>query len=141
MTLSSLQLRSANMNIVRMTGAPYFITESTVRNQFMLRVINKTSETKVYTVNSTAPDGQIFTMEGNEDGITVEPMGEEVRPVIITIQKENYTGRFPLELALLASDGHSIITRKAEFIGPNAQLLKAHDAKKAAAAIKDDSEK
>jgi cytochrome c oxidase accessory protein FixG len=140
MTLSAMQLRSANMNIVRMTGAPYFITESTVRNQFMLRVINKSSETKVYTVNCSAED-QIYTMEGNEGGISVEPMGEEVRPVIITLQKENYKGHFPLELSLIAPDGHSIITRKAEFVGPDAQLLKANDAKKAAAAaaMKDDS--
>jgi polyferredoxin len=140
MTLSAMQLRSANMNIVRMTGAPYYITESTVRNQFMLRVINKSSETKVYTVNCSAED-QIYTMEGNEGGISVEPMGEEVRPVIITLQKENYKGHFPLELSLIAPDGHSIITRKAEFVGPDAQLLKANDAKKAAAAaaMKDDS--
>jgi hypothetical protein len=61
-------------------------------------------------------------------------MGEEVRPVIITIQKENYSGRFPLELSLLAADGHNIISRKAEFIGPNARLLKEHDAQKAAIA-------
>ena len=139
MTLSAMQLRSANMNIVRMTGAPYFITETTVRNQYMLRVINKSSETKTYSVNCDATD-QIYIMEGNEDGITVEPMGEEVRPVIITIQKEHYKGRFPLELSLIAPDGHTIIARKAVFIGPDARLLKENDAKKAAAAaIKDDS--
>ena len=133
MTLSAMQLRSANMNVVRMTGSPYFITEDTVRNQFMLRVINKTSETKTYTVHCDAGE-QIYTLGGNEDGITVEPMGEEVRPVIITVGKENYTGRFPVELSLIAPDGHAIITRKAEFVGPNAALLKAHDAKKKAAA-------
>lgn len=133
MTLSAMQLRSANMNVVRMTGSPYFITETTVRNQFMLRVINKSSEPKTYSVQCHASD-QIYIMEGNEDGITVESMGEEVRPVIITIQKENYTGRFPIELSLIAPDGHSIIARKAEFIGPDARLLKQHDAKKAAAA-------
>jgi len=134
MTLSAMQLRSANMNIVRMTGAPYFITETTVRNQYMLRVINKSSEAKTYTVNCNAPD-QIFAMEGNEDGITVQPMGEEVRPVIITIQKENYTGRFTLELSLVAPDGHSIIRRDAEFIGPNAELLRQHNAKNAASKV------
>ncbi|MFQ3225803.1 MAG: cytochrome c oxidase accessory protein FixG [Lentimonas sp.] len=131
MTLSVMQLRSANMNIVRMTGAPYFITETTVRNQYMLRVINKTSETKTYTVNSNAPD-QTYTMEGNEDGIRVEPMGEEVRPVIISIQKEHYKGRFTLELSLIAPDDHSIITREVEFIGPNAELLRQHNAKNTA---------
>jgi cytochrome c oxidase accessory protein FixG len=133
MTLSAMQLRSANMNVVRMTGAPYFITENAIRNQFMLRVINKTTEVKKYTIQCDAGE-QIYKMEGNEDGIVVESMGEEVRPVIISILKENYTGKFPIELSLIAPDGETIITRNAEFIGPNAKMLKEHDAKKAAAA-------
>jgi len=133
MTLSAMQLRSANMNIVRMTGAPYFITEDTVRNQFMLRVINKTSETKTYSVKCDAGE-QIYSLGGNEDGITVEPMGEEVRPVILTVEKDNYTGRFPLEISLISPEGKPIITRNAEFVGPDAALLKKHDAQKKAAA-------
>jgi len=125
-TLSAMQLRSANMNIVRMTGAPYFITDTTVRNQYMVRVINKTTETKTYRIQTLA-EGQIFTMEGNEEGIVVEPLGEEVRPVIISIARENYLGQFPLKLSLMSPDGSTaIITREAEFLGPNAALLKQY---------------
>lgn len=129
MTLSAMQLRSANMNIVRMTGAPYFITGSTLRNQYMLRVINKSTTTQTYTVHCNAAD-QPYIMEGNEDGITVAPMGEEIRPVVISVQKEHYTGSFPLELSLLTPDGKPIISRKADFLGPDARLLKQHDALK-----------
>lgn len=128
-TLSAMQLRSANMNIVRMSGAPYFITDTAVRNQYMVRVINKTNEAKTYQIDCDA-EGQTYIMEGNEDGITVPPMGEEVRPVIITIKKDDYKGHFPLELTLLAPDGHDIITREAEFLGPNPRLLKEYSAKK-----------
>jgi cytochrome c oxidase accessory protein FixG len=125
-TLSAMQLRSANMNIVRMTGAPYFITDSSVRNQYMVRVINKTNATKTYIIDSQA-EGQIYTMEGNEDGITVEPMGEEVRPVIISIARENYAGQFPITLSLMSPDGAStIITHEVEFLGPNPQLLEKY---------------
>ena len=113
------------MNIVRMTGAPYFITESNIRNQYMLRVINKTKQTKTYNVN-TRSENQFYTMEGNEDGITVGPMGEEVRPVIISVKKEDYKGPFPLELSLIAPDGRNIVTRKAEFLGPDTRLLQTH---------------
>jgi len=128
-TLSAMQLRSANMNIVRMSGAPYFLTDAGVRNQYMVRVINKTNETKIYRIASHA-EGQTYTMEGNEDGITVPPMGEEVRPVIISILRDNYTGKFPLTLSLLTPDGEkAIITREAEFLGPNARLWKEHTQK------------
>ncbi|HBR92952.1 MAG TPA: cytochrome c oxidase accessory protein CcoG, partial [Opitutae bacterium] len=128
-TLSAMQLRSANMNIVRMSGAPYFLSDTGVRNQYQVRVINKTNETKTYKLVSAA-EGQTYTMEGNEDGITVPPMGEELRPVIISIQRDDYTGKFPLTISLLAPDGEkAIITREAEFLGPNARLWKEHSSK------------
>jgi len=122
-TLSAMQLRSANMNIVRMTGRPYYVTDTTVRNQYMVRVINKTNESKVFRIAAEA-EGQTYTMEGNEEGITVPPMGEEVRPVIISIAREDYRGRFPLEFTLISPRGEAILTREAEFLGPDARLLK-----------------
>lgn len=126
-TLSALQLHSANMNIVRMSGAPYFLTDTGVRNQYMVRVINKTNETKTYQIVS-ASDGQTYTMEGNEEGITVPPLGEEVRPVIISINKEDYTGQFPITLTLVSPDGETdILSREAEFLGPNPRLWKASE--------------
>jgi cytochrome c oxidase accessory protein FixG len=124
-TLSAMQLRSANMNVVRMSGAPYFVTETGVRNQYMVRVINKTSESKTYLIGSDA-GSQIYTMEGNEEGITVLPLGEEVRPVIISIKKEDYHGKFPVTLTLRSPDGtQTIVTREVEFLGPNPRLWKA----------------
>ena len=125
-TLSAIQLRSANMNIIRMTGRPYYITDTTIRNQYMVRVINKTNENKNFKFRAIA-EGQTFTMEGNEEGISVPPLGEEVRPVIISISRENYQGRFPLEFTLINPNGSEVLTREAEFLGPNAELLTKHE--------------
>ena len=122
-TLSAMQLRSANMNVVRMTGRPYYVTETKVRNQYMVRVINKTQTDKTFQLKAGA-SGQTYTMEGNEDGIRVPPMGEEVRPVIISIARENYLGRFPLEFTLINPEGETVIAREAEFLGPNPELLR-----------------
>lgn len=124
--LSAMQLRSANMNIVRMTGAPYFITDTTVRNQYVVRVINKTNETKTYKISAQSPF-EHYSMEGNEAGIIVPPLGEEIRPVIISVDRSLYEGGFPLELTLMSPEGSAIMTKKAEFLGPNAALLKQHE--------------
>ncbi|MFO8027369.1 MAG: cytochrome c oxidase accessory protein CcoG [Opitutales bacterium] len=124
-TLSAMQLRSANMNIVRMSGAPYFITDTTVRNQYMVRVINKANEAKTYQLDSSSPFKN-YRMGGNVDGITVPPMGEEVRPVIISVDRSAYEGGFPLELSLISPDGGTITTKEAEFLGPNPQILEKH---------------
>lgn len=126
-TLSAMQLRSASMNIVRMSGAPYFVTDATVRNQYMVRVINKTNQSRTFKLAS-ASSFEAFRMDGNESGITVPPMGEEVRPVIISVDRALYEGSFPLELSLIDPDGKVIMTKQAEFLGPNAALLKQHEA-------------
>ena len=124
-TLSAMQLRSANMGLTRMTGAPYFITDSGIRNQYMVRVINKSNESKTYQIASQA-DQANYKMEGNEDGITVGPLGEEVRPLIITVPREDYVGHFNLEIALLDPERKLILTKNAEFIGPDARLLQKY---------------
>jgi len=126
-TLSAMQLRSANMNVVRMAGAPYFVTDTSVRNQYMVRVINKTNETKIYQINTRSPF-ENFRVNGNEEGITVPPLGEEVRPVIISVDRSVYAGGFPLELSLIDPDGGMIMTREAEFLGPNPQILEKYGA-------------
>ncbi|MGB0744629.1 MAG: cytochrome c oxidase accessory protein CcoG [Opitutales bacterium] len=128
-TLSAMQLRSANMNIVRMSGAPYFITDTTVRNQYMVRIINKTNETKTYQIVADSPF-EDYNMEGNADGITVPPLGEEVRPVIISVDRSVYQGGFPWKLNLVSPEGSTVMTKEAEFLGPNAELLKQHEARK-----------
>lgn len=124
-TLSAMQLRSAHMNIVRMSGAPYFITGDMVRNQYMVRVINKTNEQKTYQLRSGSPF-EAFRMEGVDEGITVPSMGEEVRPVIITVDRSVYEGGFPLKLSLISPEGGTIMTKEAEFLGPKPQILEKY---------------
>lgn len=124
-TLSAMQLRSANMNIVRMAGRPYYLTDTTVRNQYMVRVINKTNEPKTYRIESSSPFKK-FRMDGNEEGITVPPLGDEVRPVIITVDRSVYQGSFPLELSLVSPEGGTLLTNEVEFLGPNPQTLEKY---------------
>lgn len=131
-TLSAMQLRSANINIVRMSGAPYFITDNTVRNQYMVRVINKTNETRTFKIAAQSPF-ENYTMEGNESGIAVPPLGEEVRPVIISVNRALYEGGFPLKLSLISPEGEIIMTKEAEFLGPNAELLEKYGSEKSSA--------
>jgi len=56
----------------------------------------------------------------------VPPLGEEVRTVIITVDRSVYEGGFPFELSLISPEGETIMAREAEFLGPNAQLLEKY---------------
>lgn len=123
MTLSAMQLRSANMNVVRMTGSPYFVTDDGLRNQYMVRIINKESEPQTFTVQVVAND-QSFTAQGFDEPITVEPMGEEVRPLVVSVSRDGYNGKFPVTINLMNNTDELIISREAEFLGPDPKRLK-----------------
>ena len=41
MSISFLRVKPAQVGVVRMIGAPYYVTETTVRNQFRIRLLNK----------------------------------------------------------------------------------------------------
>lgn len=127
-TISARQLRSANMNVVRMTGAPYFITEETIRNQYMVRVINKTNEPRSYRIRIDAP-GQVYTQSQSDETIPVPAMGEELRPVVLSVTRDDYRGAFDLSITLEGIEGDAILTRQAEFLGPAPALLQTPTAK------------
>lgn len=123
MTLSAMQLRDATMNVVRMTGAPYFITDDGLRNQYLVRIVNKDSNERAYKILTKTP-GQQSTIKGFESEVILQPLGEEVQPLIISVSKEDYRGKFPFTIQLVDERGDVLVEREAEFLGPDPRLLK-----------------
>lgn len=115
-------LKPANVGITRITGAPYIVTEDAVRNQFLVRILNKRSEPVSFTVEVKSDSS--FTRTGLTEPVLIGPMGEEVRPLILVVPRAKYTG--PFQFTVIGSDTkHSFeISRDVEFLGPDAQLLK-----------------
>ncbi|MGE9294711.1 MAG: cytochrome c oxidase accessory protein CcoG [Puniceicoccales bacterium] len=116
------QLGSASMNIVRMAGAPYIINDDDLRNQYMVRLINKDDVPRAFTVEAFA-EGQTLEVIGFAEPVTVEPGGEEVRPLVIRVPRSAYQGKFEMTLRLIGEDGKAIAQRTAEFLGPDPAYL------------------
>jgi len=129
-TLSASRYRPMSMSAVRMIGAPYFVDTDSVRNQFNVRVINKQTEPRDFQLDVTpvvgAPEGLRWT--GWEDGVQVGPGAEVVRPLILFVPREVYSGKFRLRLIVTDAPGQATVEREIEFIGPDPRLLKAHAA-------------
>lgn len=118
-------LKPANVGITRITGAPYIVTEDSVRNQFLIRLINKRSIPVSFTAEIDSPVAVHLT--GLTEPVAVGSLGEEVRPLVLVVPRASYTG--PFKFTLTASDATQSfqITREAEFLGPDAQLLREDD--------------
>ncbi|MCB1104597.1 MAG: cytochrome c oxidase accessory protein CcoG [Opitutaceae bacterium] len=115
-------LKPANASITRITGAPYIVTEDAVRNQFLIRLLNKRAEITDFIVRVDSPVPVKQT--GFEDPVIVGPIGEEVRPLVLRVPRTGYAGSFKFTITISDVQQSFSITREVEFLGPDARLLK-----------------
>jgi len=123
--LSTVQ--PGSLGVTRMQGAPYYVDAASVRNQFMVRLINKRNEpVRFNVVLVQAPAGAVAS--GFEQAISIGPLGEELHPLIVQIPRGVYTGNSVLHLRMTDPSGRCDITKEIEFIGPSPALLKEDEA-------------
>jgi len=117
-------VRPAMLGVTRIQGAPYYLDAESVRNQFLVRLVNKRDTPATFTVVAQAAEGIVFSVSGFDAPITLAPLGEEVRPLVVRVLRADYTGKFALRILARSEDGSYELVRDAEFSGPNAALLK-----------------
>lgn len=122
-------VKTAAFSVTRMTGAPYFVTEDTVRNQFLVRLVNKQTTPATFHVQLNA--GTALQQNGLTEPVTVPPMGEDVRPLIVLMPRRDYQGPFAFALTVQDATGAVSLTRAVEFLGPDARLLREEENEKA----------
>lgn len=121
-TWAITSLKPANIGITRITGAPYFVDTDVVRNQFLVRLINKGSVPNDFIISVLAPVP--VEQSGLVETLTVNSMGEEVRPLILRVPRDTYEGPFTFTLIVTDRKNSFEITREVEFLGPDAYLLR-----------------
>ncbi|WP_043582659.1 cytochrome c oxidase accessory protein CcoG [Geminisphaera colitermitum] len=126
-TLAFSTVRPAAMSVTRMTGAPYFVTPDTVRNQYFVRIVNKSTVPVRFRVTAhplpPATDKGLAQF-GFEGGIEVAPLAEVVQPFILQVSRDAYAGKFNFRLQVQPEDAAFTLERELEFIGPDAELLR-----------------
>jgi hypothetical protein len=106
-----------------MKGAPYFVDDQYIRNQYLVRIVNKRSQPMRFTVVSEL-EAAGLNFSGFQVPVEVAPNSEEVRPLIATIARSDYTGPFHLVLHVNSESGEVSIERPVEFLGPDPKLLR-----------------
>lgn len=112
-------IRPASLGVTRMTGAPYLVDEGVVRNQFLVRVVNKRSVPLRFRIEvAGAPAG--LRRAGLEGELEIAPLGEIVRPLVLQQDRARYGGQFHFQVQLRDPAGTFRLSREAEFLGPEA---------------------
>jgi cytochrome c oxidase accessory protein FixG len=126
-TLAFTSVKPANFMVMRMTGAAYFVGPDVVRNQFMVRLLNKRSVPTTFVVTLRGlPAGA--RQSGLTEPVTLAPMAEQVAPLVVSVDRARYAGPFHAELVVGDQAGTFTLARPVEFLGPDARLLQEEDA-------------
>lgn len=122
-------VKPANFMVMRMTGAAYFVDRDDVRNQFLVRLLNKRNEPVDFVVSLEGlPAG--VTRSGLNEPVTVAPLAEQIAPVVLLVDRKHYRGPFSFTLRVSDAAGTFSLARDVEFLGPDARLLQKEDAER-----------
>ncbi len=122
-TWAASTVKPASIGVVRMTGAPYIVDADTVRNQFMLRIVNKRNALATFSVSlQKVPAGLHHVGFGS--AVELPPLAEIVQPLVVQQPRRDYTGPFVFGIRVVDTTGSVQIEREVEFLGPEARLLR-----------------
>jgi cytochrome c oxidase accessory protein FixG len=125
-TFAFSTVKPANFLVYRMSGAAYFVNRSDVRNQFMVRLVNKRSAAMTFVVATEGvPAGVKLT--GFDAPVTLAPLAEQVSPLVLAVDRQLYTGPFHFTVRVQDADGTFQLARAVEFMGPDPKLLREEE--------------
>jgi cytochrome c oxidase accessory protein FixG len=119
-------IRPAAMSVTRMVGAPYFLDETAVRNQFLLRLVNKRQEAVRFVVGVDGLRAGT-TRTGFEQPVEVPGLGEIVQPLVLAQPRGRFEGPFTFAVTVKDEAGSFGLRKQAEFVGPDASLLRREE--------------
>jgi len=120
-------IRPANFLVTRMTGAPYIVDATTVRNQYFVRVVNKRNTPARFVLKLEHTPATMH-QSGFAGAVEVPPLGEIATPLILQLDRGAYTGPFNLTVRVEDESGTFHLERAVEFLGPEARLLREDEA-------------
>lgn len=111
------------ISVTRMTGTSYVVEKDALRNQFMVRLVNKESVPLSLDVSVEGGPAGLESI-GIVGTVELEPLGEALQPLVLRVPIDDYDGRFSFLLKVRERNGAFTMEKKAEFTGPEADLFK-----------------
>ena len=128
-TFAFSTVKPMNFLVYRMSGAAYFVGPDEVRNQFMVRLVNKRTVPATFTLTLEGlPDDVRQT--GFDVPVTLEPLAESVSPLVLLAERDDYEGPFKFTVKVQDASHSFTIAREVEFMGPDARLLREEEAER-----------
>ena len=119
-------VKPANFLVYRMSGAAYFVDHKDVRDQFLVRLVNKRSEPATFIVTTQGVPAGV-NQTGFAGPVTLAPMAEQVSPLVLSVSRKDYPGPFHFTVRVQDAARTWELSRVVEFIGPEPRLLREEE--------------
>jgi cytochrome c oxidase accessory protein FixG len=108
----------ANISVSRMLGEPYYLSGNAVRNQYLLRIINKENKSEVFNVRIGGEAPGMFS-SGTAELVATEALGEQIRSLVVTVPRAQFKPGLIVTIRIDSGDGHFRSEQQVPFLGPN----------------------
>jgi len=121
-TFAVASLRNAVVSLTRLTGAPYFVQDGVLRNQFLLRVLNKQPHTDWFSlkIEGELPDGLV--LQGDLHHEEVSSWGETQQVIVLTLPLAGWHRDTPLFLVVCDAQGRVLARKPFTLLGPDSGI-------------------
>ena len=108
-------------NAMRLSsGNAFNLFNGNIRNQFVVRVINKRNQPSTYTMSVEGELPNELQIAGNETPIALPGQGEDLKSLVFTLPQTSFTKSFKMVVRLTeTATGKSVTTMPIEFSGPD----------------------
>ncbi len=120
--ISLTTIHDVHVEVTRMRGQPYFLTDDAVRNQFRVDLATKRNTPTTFKLELENAPASIG-VSGLEEEITVEAQGKLSHPVVASFSLDEYEGPATLTLRVTSQPGGTTLRKKVRFLGPDPALL------------------
>ena len=122
-TYAFTTVKPAGFLVYRMSGAAYYVSHDDVHDQFLVRLVNKRSVPATFVVSTEGVPPRV-KLTGFAEPVTLAPMAEQVSPLVLSVDREHYTGPFYFTVRVEDAARTFELSRVVEFIGPEPRLLR-----------------
>ena len=120
---SATHISPMGASAVRMIGAPFYVANGVLRNQFLVRVINKHNSPSTYKLEMVGHLPPELSVTGFVETLQLPPLGEEQKTLVLSLPEASFKAPFKLQVKVTdAIHGDSVTTRVMEFLGPDSSL-------------------
>jgi polyferredoxin len=120
MAIAFSGFRSAAATLVRLPGPVYFLDgekQDSVRNQFILRILNKRSQPEMVRVEIAGAPASLG-VSGIDGPLTIPATGETNLPLVLRLPRKEVASELPLKVRVLNAAGSVIAEKKLTFMAP-----------------------